>query len=89
LLLQGEKDFRIHHEKIPVAAEIFKLDHFSAHADSDDSLRWLAQMPTPPKKVILNHGEDGPRRALAEKLKARWPGMQVVIPEDGEAIDVP
>ena len=88
VLLSGEKEFRIHHERINVAAEIFKVDHFSAHADYEDSLRWVAQMPVPPKRIILNHGEDGPRRALADKIKEKWPEMEILIPDQGDEINV-
>ncbi|MBY0518648.1 MAG: MBL fold metallo-hydrolase [Bacteriovoracaceae bacterium] len=86
VLVSGEKDFRIHHQRIPVAAEIFQLHHFSAHADYQDSMKWLSQMPVAPKKIILNHGEPDALTALKDHLLERWPETEIVIAEQGEEI---
>lgn len=88
VLVSGEKDFRIHHQKIPVNAEIYSLRHFSAHADYQDLLGWLGSMPVLPKRVILNHGEPKSIEALKEKIVAKWPGIEVLTPEQGEEIHV-
>ncbi len=81
LLQAGEKDFRIHHEKVAVNASIHSLHQFSAHADWQDSIDWIKQMPYPPKTFILNHGETDALEALRLKMLDTFPGCEVVVPE--------
>ncbi len=81
LLQSGEKDFRIHHEKVDVLASIHTLQQFSAHADWQDSLDWIKQMPAPPHRIILNHGEKGSLEALRLKIIESFPGVEVTVPE--------
>jgi len=57
LLLEGINTIRIHHEEIPVNAEVFHVHGMSAHADYLDMLDWLKHLKRPPKLIILNHGE--------------------------------
>jgi metallo-beta-lactamase family protein len=88
LLVSGEKNFRIHHEKVDVQAEIFSLHNFSAHADWQDSIEWVKKMPQEPARIILNHGEKKSLESLKFKLEKEFPNAQVIIPEHGESIDV-
>lgn len=81
LLQEGETDFRIHHQNVPVQASIHSLRQFSAHADWQDSIEWIKQMPHPPKTFILNHGETKALEALREKLLETFPGSTVEVPE--------
>ena len=41
-LAEGARTIKIHGEYVPVRAEIVQADAFSAHADADDVLSWLA-----------------------------------------------
>jgi metallo-beta-lactamase family protein len=88
VLVSGEKDFRIHHQKIDVKAEIFSIRQFSAHADWQDSMDWVSNMPAAPEKIILNHGEPEALEALKIKIKEKFPQTQVDIPEHGETIKI-
>ncbi len=56
-LLAGASTVRIHGEDIPVRAEVANIDMLSAHADRDEILAWLAQMPAQPRQIWLTHGE--------------------------------
>ncbi len=69
LLKQGLSKIRIHHKEIDVEAEILAVESLSAHADSDDILRWCSEFEKAPQKVFLNHGEPGPLGALQYRLK--------------------
>ncbi len=60
---------RIHHQEIPVEAQIKIISSLSAHADSSELLQWCAQMKKAPKKVFLNHGQPEAMNALAQRLK--------------------
>ena len=46
-LASGARTIKIHGEYVPVRAEIVETDAFSAHADADDILSWLAGAPEP------------------------------------------
>lgn len=84
LLQNGLKVLRIHHEEIPVNAEIFTIDSLSAHADYLDIFEWLKRFQHRPKKIFLNHGEKTSRDSLADKLKKL--GYNVELPELDKAI---
>jgi metallo-beta-lactamase family protein len=68
LLQQGLNSIRIHHEEIPVEAEIFTLEGLSAHADYQDLLDWLRPLKHKPETVFLNHGEPAAALALKDKI---------------------
>lgn len=69
-LVNGARRVTIHGDMIPVRAEVRSLHGLSAHGDQDDLLRWCADLPKPPKRIFLNHGEDRARKTLATKLAA-------------------
>ena len=84
-LVEGEKVVSIHGEKIAVKAKIHTLGGFSAHAGQTDLLKWFSPLASAKPKVVLIHGENGPREALAKvlwqkhRLKAALPQMQETI----------
>jgi metallo-beta-lactamase family protein len=68
------------------SGEIVRLDGLSAHADSDELVRWCRALPAPPTRVFLNHGEDAPRKALAAALaEAGWP--RPALPLAGDIVE--
>jgi metallo-beta-lactamase family protein len=84
-LVNGEKLVSIHGEKIAVKAQVHTLGGFSAHAGQTDLLTWFSAIAPSKPRVILTHGEDGPREALAKRIQERFkststlPGMGDVI----------
>ena len=84
LLQSGIKELRIHHENIPINAEIFTIDSLSAHADYLDIFEWLNHFQNRPQKIFLNHGETNSRNSLAQKLKEL--GYNVELPMLGNTI---
>jgi len=84
-LVEGEKLVSIHGEKIAVKAKVHTLGGFSAHAGQTDLLTWFSAIAGSKPRVVLTHGEDGPREALSNKihqrfkLKSTLPGMGDVI----------
>jgi metallo-beta-lactamase family protein len=78
-LLEGAAAIKIHGQMIPVRAQIQLLDHFSAHADWSEILRWLGNFRRPPRTTFLVHGEAEPRQALADRIKQQL-GWPVVLP---------
>ena len=77
----------IHGEKVAVKAQIHTLGGFSAHAGQSDLLHWFSAIAGCRPKVILTHGEDGPREELAKKIKQQFK-LGCVLPEMGEVIEL-
>jgi metallo-beta-lactamase family protein len=72
---------------VRVAAEIVDADAFSAHADADDLVAWLARAPAPPATLYVVHGEPDASATLADRVRAEL-GWNAVVPADGERVTV-
>lgn len=84
-LVDGAHDIAIFGERIRVRADVHYLRGLSAHADSEELLRWCRELPGPPERVFLNHGEDPPRKALAAALEHELGWPRAVLPTFGDA----
>jgi metallo-beta-lactamase family protein len=71
-LVEGAKTVRIFGEKIAVRAQVHTLGGFSAHAGQKDLLAWFSAIAPAKPRVILTHGENGPREALAKQIQERF-----------------
>jgi metallo-beta-lactamase family protein len=70
--LKGDdKTLRIHHEEVPVEAEILTIDSLSSHADQRDLLAWIKSAPQLPQKIICNHGNTIAQSTLAELIESK------------------
>ncbi|MDD5582579.1 MAG: MBL fold metallo-hydrolase [Candidatus Marinimicrobia bacterium] len=78
-MLEGKEKIKIHGEYIPVKARIEQISGFSAHADYEEILAWLAGFVEPPKTVFIVHGEPSASTSLAEKIKDTF-HWNVLIP---------
>jgi metallo-beta-lactamase family protein len=86
-LVEGADVVTIHGEKIAVAAKIHTLGGFSAHAGQTDLLKWFSVLAPSKPRVVLTHGEDGPRAALAKKIQQQFK-MPSKLPKMGEVIQL-
>jgi len=86
-LVNGEKVVSIHGEKIAVKAQVHTLGGFSAHAGQTDLLTWLSAIAPSKPRVILTHGEDEPRGALAQKIQQRFK-LKSTLPGMGDTIEI-
>jgi metallo-beta-lactamase family protein len=84
----GAKYVRMHGQDIPVRARIERLDSMSAHADSNEILRWLGQFPRPPALTCLVHGEPEPMDTLKARIEKQL-GWTIRTPEPGERVEIP
>jgi len=87
MLVNGEKSVKIHGEKIAVKATVHTLGGFSAHAGQTDLMHWFEAIARCKPRVALTHGENGPRKALAELVQQKH-GIKAILPEIGEGIVV-
>jgi metallo-beta-lactamase family protein len=86
-LVEGEKQVSIHGEKIAVKAQVHTLGGFSAHAGQTDLLRWFSAIAPSRPRVILTHGEDGPRETLAKKVQQQFK-LSSKLPNMGDVIEL-
>jgi metallo-beta-lactamase family protein len=83
----GEKEVKVLGQWIPVRCQSVKIGGFSAHADWQEVIRWLQDLPAPPRGVFVTHGEVGSAGAMAQHIRDRfsWP---VDVPEHGQQFEL-
>jgi metallo-beta-lactamase family protein len=87
VIRDGAERVRIHGDEIAVRAQIRTLDHYSAHADQAELLRWIAERMPIHGALFLTHGEEKAMEVLAGHAEAQ--GVQHVIrPKIGERFDL-
>ena len=68
-LLEGAREVKIHGRWMPIKAEVAELAMLSAHADSDELMRWLRGFTKAPERVFIVHGESDASEALRERIQ--------------------
>jgi metallo-beta-lactamase family protein len=86
-LVDGEKEVKIFGEEIAVKATIHTLGGFSAHAGQTDLMRWFDAIAPSKPRVVLTHGEDDQRAALARVIQKRY-RLLSKLPKMGEVIEL-
>jgi len=86
-LVEGAKNVTIFGDTISVHAHIHTLGGFSAHAGQTDLLKWFDVIAPVKPRVVLTHGENGPRTALGKLITERY-GLKPLLPGLGEVIEV-
>lgn len=82
-IIDGAASVRVFNEDIPVRAQTWTINGFSAHADRPTLLSWLGDAPR--RDVFLVHGEyERGMRAMAQVLEER--GVSCRMPGMGEPI---
>jgi metallo-beta-lactamase family protein len=86
-LVDKAKFVSIFGDDVKVRAKVHTLGGFSAHAGQTGLLNWAAPFQQLKPRVFLTHGEDGPRTALRERLKARF-NLDSATPYYGNAVEL-
>jgi metallo-beta-lactamase family protein len=86
-LEDGADQIRIFGVETKVRARIAQITALSAHADRDETLRWLSGFERPPRVTYLVHGEAGAASALARAIEARY-RWRVEVPRDGQKVEL-
>jgi metallo-beta-lactamase family protein len=71
MLVDGAKRVRIFRENVAVRAKVFTIGGFSAHADQNDLVEWIANFESRPT-VFVVHGEATASEALAKVINERF-----------------
>ncbi len=86
-LLHGATRVEINGAVLDVKARVDRIEGVSGHADADDLLEWLRRMPALPKTVVLNHGAEQGRAAIAADVRSLGVA-NVLLPGIGQQIEV-
>jgi metallo-beta-lactamase family protein len=86
-LVNGEDVVTIHGEKVAVKAKVHTLGGFSAHAGQTDLLTWFSAIAPSKPRVVLTHGEDESRAALARKIQQQFQ-LPSELSKMGDVIDL-
>src|SRR5262245_36741468 len=78
-LADGAREVRVAGQRVSVRAKTHVLGGLSGHAGQKDLLNWLGSIAPSKPRVILTHGEDGPRNALGRLIRERF-GLAVEAP---------
>ena len=87
LLVDGAKQVKIHGETIDVKATVHTLNGLSAHAGQNDLLKWFTSLAKEKPRVILTHGENPQREALASEIKKSF-NLKSLLPQLNEVVEV-
>ena len=82
-MIDGEREVKVHGGWIEIRAEIADLTSLSAHADSDQLIRWLSGLTAPPRETFVVHGEPNASAALRDRIE-RELGWRCSIPRMGD-----
>ena len=85
-LAGGAATIRIHGQEFPVRAQIGQLQASSAHADANELLGWMRDLPQSPRKVFVTHGEPGASDVLRQRIEHEL-GWSALVPEHGSTHD--
>lgn len=86
-LEMGQQEINLYGQMYEVRAEIKTINLFSAHADYDEILQWLAHLQNNPKKIFLTHGELESAQSLKKKIEERF-GWTVIIPQYQDSFEL-
>jgi metallo-beta-lactamase family protein len=85
-LYDGAKEVKIAGQKVQVRARTHLFGGLSGHAAQTDLLNWIGSLASSRPRVLLTHGEDGPRKALRARIKERF-GLASEMPDYRETIE--
>ena len=88
-LLHGKNPVNIFGDPVQVKARIASADYLSGHADRSELLDHVTQrLSGPMKRIFVVHGEENESLGLAEGLRGIKPGVDVLVPTRGQAVDL-
>ena len=86
-IFDGAKTVKIFGETVNVKAKVMAVGAFSAHADRNRILQWVASMDKIPPKIFLNHGESEAKLSLQQKINETLK-TEAFIPEYGKDYEI-
>jgi metallo-beta-lactamase family protein len=85
-LADGAKEVKVAGMRVRVQAKTHVFGGLSGHAGQSDLLNWFGSLAPARPRVILTHGEDGPRHALRARIQERF-GIASEVPAYRQVIE--
>jgi metallo-beta-lactamase family protein len=86
-IVDGAKSVRIYGRQVPVRATTHTFGGLSGHAGQSDLMAWIGSIATSKPRVILTHGEDGPRGTLRGLIQKKF-GLNAEMPKYPDTIEL-
>ena len=86
-MVNGATSVKIHGGYVPIKADVRNLHMLSAHADSEEILRWLGNFEAAPRWTFITHGEPAAADALRRKIEERL-GWSCRVPDYRDGADL-
>lgn len=86
-IVDGAKLVRIMGKTVAVRATTHTFGGLSGHAGQKDLLAWIGSMASTKPRVLLTHGEDGPRSTLRDLINQRF-GIRAEMPDYQATIEI-
>lgn len=83
----GAHEVKILGQYVPVSCRLERIGGFSAHADWQEVLRWLAGITGTPRRAFTTHGEPEAAAAMAAHIEERF-GWPVQVPVYGTQFEL-
>ena len=72
---------------VPVRATTHTFGGLSGHAGQSDLLNWIGSLAPCKPRVVLTHGEDGPRRALRGMIARKF-SLECEMPKYPDTMEI-
>lgn len=87
-LVEKQPTVRIFGEEYPLRAQVKTINGFSAHADKNELLDWVAHFQRKPRQTYLVHGEEEVCLAFADSLRQEANLTDVHVPHLGQLFEL-
>lgn len=87
-LVEKQPTVRIFGEEYPLRAQVKTINGFSAHADKNELLDWVAHFQRKPRQTYLVHGEEEVCLAFADTLRQEANLPNVHVPHLGQLFEL-
>lgn len=86
ILVEGTDEVKLFGEWLPVNAEVYTMNGFSAHADMRQMIKWMSNIQDP-THVFVTHGEEDSALTFAGTVH-RQLGFECCVPEMEQTVDL-
>lgn len=86
-IVENAKSITLFGEDVTVAARIFTIGGFSAHAGQSQLLEWVAHVAKPGTQIVLIHGEEKAQAILQGLIKERF-ALDSLAPDYMEELEL-
>lgn len=86
-IVERAKTISLFGEDVTIAARIFTIGGFSAHAGQSQLMEWVSHVATSSTQIVLVHGEEKAQTTLANLIKERF-ALTCLVPDFMEEMDI-